>query len=384
MSTFSRNPAVEAGGVYPFVLMSQARDAARARGIDVIDFTLGEPQEETPAFIAETLIAALRAEPVSAYPSALGLAELRAAIADWVTLRTGARLDPDTQVIPTLGAKELVYSLASVLVDRDGGRDTVAIPTPSYPVYERGAVMAGARAQPVPLASGSALPSPEALDMLPWDRLALLWVTSPHNPTGTVVTAEEFERLARRCQEHGVVLASDEAYSELWFAGDAPGSVLGVPDLTNVVAVNTLSKRSSMPGYRSGFVAGDREIIALLKRLRPSMGTAPQTFVQRAAIAAWRDETHVVATRARYAAKREVMLPALEAAGLRRAGGDASFFLWMEVPGGDEAAFVAQWLERGVALAPGTAFGPGGEGHVRAALVPTLALCRQAASRLLG
>ena len=174
------------------------------------------------------------------------------------------------------------------------------------------------------------------------------------------------------------MLACDEAYSELWFAGDAPASGLQLRDRTGVLVFNTLSKRSSMPGYRCGFVAGDPELIGALKRYRPNVGTAPQTFVQRAAVAAWGDEEHVVETRARYARKREIVLPALLAAGMEQAGGDASFFLWMKVPGDDEA-FAMDLLDRGIVVAPGSYLGPGGEGHVRVALVPTVEECERAA-----
>ena len=146
--------------------------------------------------------------------------------------------------------------------------------------------------------------------------------------------------------------------------------------------LNTLSKRSSMPGYRSGFVAGDPAVVAALKRYRPNVGVAPQTFVQRAAIAAWGDEEHVRETRARYGAKRDALLPALLAAGMTPAGGDASFFLWLAVEGDAEAFALALLRERGIVVAPGPFFGPGGEGHVRVALVPTLEACREAARRL--
>jgi acetylornithine aminotransferase len=164
------------------------------------------------------------------------------------------------------------------------------------------------------------------------------------------------------------VLASDEAYSELYFGATAPESALQLDDLRHVIVFNTLSKRSSMPGYRSGFVAGDPEIVAALKKYRPNVGVAPPDVLQRAAIAAWNQEDHVTEVRARYRAKRDVLLPALEAMGLRSAGGDASFFLWVE--GSDELA--ARWLERGVIVAPGSFFGPAGAGYLRLALVPPL------------
>ena len=148
-----------------------------------------------------------------------------------------------------------------------------------------------------------------------------------------------------------------------------------------MIALNTLSKRSSMPGYRSGFVAGDPEVIAALKRYRPNVGVAPPEFIQHAAVAAWGDEAHVEDVRALYRAKRDTLLPVFEAAGIRHAGGDATFFLWLDA--GDRAdALAAELLERGIVLAPGSFFGPAGEGFLRLALVPTLADCERAAELL--
>jgi len=364
---------------YPFVRLDEAKQAAVARGIDVIDLGAGEPREETPAFIRRALAEAVEAMPVLGYPKVAGLPELRAVIAAWVERRFGAHLDPDTEIVPTLGSKEAIFGLAQV-VGGPGAR--IAVTTPGYPVPARGAVFAGA-AEVIELrldAEHGWLPDLDAVD---WDGVAILWLNSPNNPTAVAAPLAFYERAAALARAHGFVLACDEAYSELWFAGDPPASALQLPDLTNVIAFNTLSKRSSMPGYRLGFAAGDAELIAALKRYRPNVGTAPQEFVQRAAIAAWSDEAHVIETRARYAAKRDVLLPALLATGLAPAGGDASFFLWLRVPDGDAEAFAVRMLnELGIVVAPGPFFGPGGEGHVRAALVPTIEECRRAAELL--
>jgi acetylornithine aminotransferase len=368
------SPVLAATGTYPFVRLTEAKRRVAARGIDLLDFGVGEPREETPAFIRRALAAAVEAEPVSAYPLAEGLPELRAAAARWAGRRFGAGLDPATEVVPTLGAKEAVFSLAQVV---DG---PVAVTTPGYPVAARGAAFAGRAVVELALRPEHGwLPD---LDAIPFDRLGLLWINSPNNPTAVAAPLAYLEALAARCREHGVVLASDEAYVELWF-GDAPppASALQLTDRTGVLSFHTLSKRSSMPGYRSGFVAGDPELVAALKRYRPNVGTAPQTFVQRASVAAWDDDAHVVATRERYARKRAVLLPALRAAGLAPAGGDTSFFLWLRTPGGaDDVAFAERLLERGVVVAPGSFLGPGGAGHVRVALVPTVEQCERAAA----
>lgn len=360
---------------YPFLRLTEAKRRLAESGVPVVDFGIGEPREETPAFIREALVAGL--EPRSTYPSNDGLPELRAAIAAWVARRFGVALDPDIEVLPTLGSKEAIFHLAQVV---DG--ELVAVTTPGYPVAERGARFAGKAVVELPLLRENGfLPDLDAVAPATWERLAILWLNYPNNPTAATAPPELFERAAALAREHDFVLACDEAYSELYFGSEAPGSVLQVADRRNVVALNTLSKRSSMPGYRSGFVAGDREVIAALKRYRPNVGVAPQEFVQRAAIAAWSDEAHVETVRATYRAKRDVILPVLEAGGLDNAGGDATFFLWLDA--GERAqALSERLLERGVVLAPGSFFGPAGEGYLRLALVPTLEQCRHAAGLL--
>jgi succinyldiaminopimelate transaminase len=369
------SPVLAGLRTYPFVRLTEAAQRLAASGVEVINFGIGEPHEETPAFIREAMVAALR--PISTYPSAEGLPELRSAIAAWAGKRFGVPLDPDREVIPTFGSKEAVFLLAQVL---DG--EVVLVPQPAYPVYERGAVFAGKQVVELPLrAADGFLPDLDAVPADVWARTAILWLNYPNNPTAATAPPELYERAAALAREHDFVLASDEAYSELYFGSEPPASALQVSDLTNVAVFNTLSKRSSMPGYRSGFVAGDSELVAALKRYRPNVGVAPPEFVQRAAAAAWGDEAHVAAVRDVYRAKRDVLVPALAARGLRHAGGDATFFLWLEgaAPGEHE-----RLLERGVILTPGDYFGAAGAGYLRLALVPTLAECRRAAELLVG
>lgn len=371
------NPVLDELGGYPFVRLTDARAELEARGVQVVDLGVGEPREETPAFIRAALADAL--EPLAPYPLAVGLPALREAAAGWVGRRFGAALDPATEVVPTLGAKEALFSLP--LLVRPGA---VAVPVPGYPVAARGARLAGREVVELPLlAERGFLPD---LDAVPWDDIALLHLNYPSNPTAATAPLAFLEEAAARCREHEVVLASDEAYCELWFAGEPPASALQLADRTGVLALHTLSKRSSMPGYRSGFVAGDPQLVAALKRLRPSVGTTPQLFVQRAAVAAWSDDAHVGQVREAYRAKREVLLPALLAAGLQPAGGDASFFLWLRIPEGwsSSEAFALALLDIGLIVAPGSSFGPAGEGYVRAALVPTLAEIEVAAERLVS
>ena len=373
------NPVLAGMTSYPFLRLIEAKQAAIARGVDVIDFGVGEPREVTPAFIPRALEQALADEPVSTYPSADGLPELREAIAGWAARRFGAALDPATEIIPTQGSKEAIFNFAQVFAAQG---DRVVVTAPGYPVAGRGALFAGASVVEAPLDPARGW-RPD-LDAVDWDGVALLWLNYPNNPTAATATIDLYERAAALAREHDFVLAVDEAYSELWFEGDPPISALQVSDRRNVVVLNTLSKRSSMPGYRSGFAAGDPEVIAALRRYRPNVGVAPQTFIQRAAVAAWSDDAHVTEVRERYRAKRDALLPALLAAGLRPSGGHASFFLWLRAPEGEDAdAFALALLERhGIAIAPGSVFGPAGEGHVRIALVPTPEDCRRAAERL--
>jgi succinyldiaminopimelate transaminase len=363
------SPVLAGLKTYPFVKLTEAAQALAAQGVDVINFGIGEPREETPAFIREALVAAL--DPLSTYPQAQGLPELRDAIAAWSRRRFGVELDGDTEVIPTFGSKEAVFLLAQVV-----GGDVVLVPQPAYPVYERGAVFAGKEVVELPLRGENGfLPD---LDAIPRDvlaRTAILWLNYPNNPTAATAPLELYERAAALAREHDFVLASDEAYSEIYF-GDPPASALQVRDRTNVAVFNTLSKRSSMPGYRSGFVAGDPELVAALKRHRPNVGVAPPEFIQRAAAAAWSDDDHVTEVRALYRAKRDVLVPALEARGMRHAGGDATFFLWLT--GGDHEAL----MKHGLVLTPGDYFGPAGAGYLRLALVPTVEQCERAAGLL--
>jgi succinyldiaminopimelate transaminase len=372
------SPTLSSLGAYPFVQLEEAKREAAGRGVELIDFGVGDPREPTPELVRRALIDALGE--TSTYPLAQGLPELRAAVAAWVSRRFGADLDPDREVIPTLGSKEAIFSLAQVVVDRRADRRLVAVPEPGYPVYERGALFAGAEPYAVPLREENAF-LPE-LDAVPWERVAIFWVNYPNNPTGAVAPLDFYERLAALAREHDFVLASDEAYSELWFE-TPPASALQLADRRNVVVFNTLSKRSSMTGYRSGFAAGDPELIGAMRAFRPSVGTAPQEFVQRAAIAAWSDEEHVEATRERYRRKREILLDVLARKGLRVAGSGATMYLWVEVPAGESSeSFAHRLLEHGIVVAPGSYLGPAGEGYVRVALVPSLEDCRRAAAVL--
>jgi succinyldiaminopimelate transaminase len=373
--------ALRATGTYPFVKLEQAKRRLAAQGVDLIDFGKGDPMEATDPAIRQALVDAL-AERLG-YPLAEGLPELRDAVAQWCGRRFDVELDPDTEIVPTYGSKEAIFLLAQVVVDRDSDKRLVLTTEPGYPVPDRGAAFAGADVAQLPLLERNAfLPDLDAVGDDTWQRVAIVWINYPNNPTGAVAPLEFLARLAQLSQEHDFLVASDEAYTELWF-DDPPHSALEVRDQGNVAVFNTLSKRSSMTGYRSGFVAADAEVIDALKQFRPSVGTAPQEFVQRASIVAWNDEAHVERTRDIYRRKRDVLLPVLRSKDIRVAGSVATMYLWLEVPGDESSEeLAARLLEHGLIVSPGSFFGAAGEGYWRMALVPTEEECRRAAAIL--
>lgn len=375
------SPTLRAQATYPFVRLNQAAAARRARGLEVIDFGMGDPREPTDPAILEALRDGVRER--MGYPAAPGLPELREAIVAWAGRRFGASLDPGLHVIPTLGSKEAIFSFAQVVLDVSGGRDTVVVTEPGYPVPGRGAAFAGARVVELPLLERNTfLPELDGVADDVWRSAALVWLNSPNNPTGAIASLPLLDRLAGLAREHGFVLASDEAYSELWFE-EPPPSALQLADWTNVIVFNTLSKRSSMTGFRSGFAAGDPELIAALRHYRPNVGTAPQEFVQRASIVAWGDEAHVERARDAYGRKRSLLLDVLGRKGLRDVGGPATMYLWIAVPADETSEqHAGRLLEHGVLVAPGSYLGPSGEGYVRYALVPTEEECARAVAIL--
>ena len=375
------SPVLAATGTYPFVHLEQAKQRLAADGVELIDFGKGDPREETDPLIRRALVDSL--EPISSYPLAEGLPELRQAITAWCGRRFSVELEPETEVIPTYGSKEAIFHVAQVVLDRDGDKSLVLSTEPGYPVYERGALFAGADVEQLPLLEENGfLPDIDAVAEETWTRTAIVWINYPNNPTGAVAPLAFLDRLAALAAEHDFLLAADEAYTELWF-DQPPHSALEVSDRSHVAVFQTLSKRSSMTGYRSGFVAGPADLISALRQYRPSVGTAPQEFVQRASIVAWGDEEHVERTREIYRRKRAALLPALERKGVRVAGSKATMYLWLELPEGETSEELAErLLEHGLIVSPGTFFGPSGAGYWRLALVPTEAECLRAAEIL--
>jgi acetylornithine aminotransferase len=372
------SPVLAETGTYPFVRLEQAKRRLQAAGAELIDFGKGDPMEPTDPRIRAALAEAV-AERMG-YPLAEGLPELREAIAGWCGRRFGVDVDPDTELVPTYGSKEAIFLLAQVVLDGESDRRIVVTTQPGYPVPDRGAAFAGGEPVALPLLEENAfLPDLDAFD--DWERVAILWINYPNNPTGAVAPLAFLERAAELARAYDFVLASDEAYTELWF--DAPPHSALETGLQNVAVFNTLSKRSSMTGYRSGFVAGDAELIAALKQFRPSVGTAPQEFVQRASVVAWNDEEHVEETRARYARKRKILFDVLRRKNVRVAGSRATMYLWLEAPPREsEQELAERLLEHGLIVSPGSFFGPAGAGYWRIALVPSEDECGRAAAIL--
>lgn len=371
------NPALDQAGSHPIAAIQQRVRDLRARGEEVIDFSIGDPVEPTWESIPAAVRAAVPA--VSQYPTTTGLPELRRAISRYVDRRFGAAVEPDSQVIPTSGAKEAIFSSHLAFVDRARG-DAVGYPDPGYPVYARGAALAGAEAVAVE-ADGAFLTTVESVPDRLWNRLAMLWICTPSNPTGAVLPARALADLIDRCRAQDVLLCSDECYLDLYEDEPAP-SVLEVAGdgSSGVLSFLSLSKRSGMTGYRSGTVVGDAEAISRLVRLRTSTGTASPEFVQQGAIAAWADDRHVARRREVFAAKRKLLRDGLMEMGIEVAASEAGLYLWVKVD--DDLAITAALADVGVAVAPGRIFGSRGEGYLRLALVPELETCRRALDRI--
>lgn len=384
------NPSIASLKPYAFTELVQRQAELRARGVELIDFGVGDPQDPTPEFIRRALVHSVSGQ--SRYPTAAGLPELRRAIAGWIGRRYGAELDAERHVLPANGSKEAIFNLAlMVLDDPRRSRNVVAVPELAYQVYADSAALHHADVLEVPL-DERWLPDLNAITPEVARHLRLLWLNYPNNPTGAVASAAYYREALGLARRWEFVLASDEAYSELWF-DQPPGSLLEVaaertPDLDGAVVLNTLSKRSNMTAYRSGFIAGDASLVATMRNVRPRMGVATPEFVQRAAIAAWGDEAHVAAQRQRYAERRALLLDLFRRKGVQVAASAATFYLWVRVPervpDRSSLCFAEQLLEHGIIVLPGAFLGRRGAEYVRFALVPPLGACQRAVEILEG
>jgi LL-diaminopimelate aminotransferase len=369
------NPVLARQGAYPLLRLDERRWELEEKGVDLFDFGTGDPREPTDGKIRRALIEGV--PEISRYPSTTGKQRLREAFCGWMERRHGVALDPESEVLPATGSKEAIFHAPLAFLHHSHERRGVAYGTPGYPVYGRGTLLAGGEALPVKLKWEDVfLLQPEAIDP---ERTRILWINYPHNPTGATATYEYLEGVVEFCRRHDILLFSDECYNDI-YSGEPPPSILEITT-ERTLAFCSLSKRSGMTGYRSAMMAGDPELIGALRKLRPSIGVATQSFVQDAATAAWGDEAHVEKRRRVFGEKRDLFTAFFEEAGLKSLPTEASFYLWVAVPDGDDEAYALRLMEEGVIVAPGRAFGTGGEGYIRIALVPGLEDCKLAIRR---
>jgi N-succinyldiaminopimelate aminotransferase len=388
------NPLLDRLHPYPFErLRALTADITPSPAHAPIGLGIGEPKHPTPTFIREALTASL--DGLAQYPATVGEPALRNAIAGWVERRYRVTLDPQTQLLPVNGSREALFALAQTVIDPTRPHATVVCPNPFYQIYEGAALLAGARtlyANSDPARNFAA--DWAGISARDWEGTQLLYVCSPGNPTGAVVPLDEWRELFALSDRHGFVIASDECYSEIYFRDEAPlGALdaarrLGRHDFRNLIVFTSLSKRSNVPGLRSGFVAGDATVLKQFLLYRTYHGSAMNPAVQRASAVAWNDEAHVVENRQKYRRKFAEVTPVLEPV-LEIRLPDAGFYLWAGVPGGDDIGFARGLLAQyNVTVLPGSllareahGINPGA-GRVRLALVAETAECLAAAHRI--
>ena len=396
------NPLLSRLQPYPFERLKQLFSTVTPNpAFTPISLGIGEPRHATPQLVLDALAKATAQ--LAAYPATAGLPALRSACVNWVQRRYGLKLDAASQVLPVNGSREALFAFAQTVIDPTKAGATVVCPNPFYQIYEGAALLAGAQTYYAP--SDPTLNFNVNWDSVPndvWAQTQLLFVCSPGNPTGAVMPLSDWEKLFALSDQYGFVIASDECYSEIYFREEAPlggleaAAKLGRSDFKNLVAFTSLSKRSNVPGMRSGFVAGDAHILQQFLLYRTYHGSAMSGMVQAASIAAWDDEAHVVANREQYRQKFASVTPVLEAVMDVRLP-DAGFYLWAAVPGGDDVAFARDLLAQyNVTVLPGSYLareGQGlgeanqanpGAGRIRMALVADTAECLEAAQRIVA
>jgi N-succinyldiaminopimelate aminotransferase len=390
------NPLLASLQPYPFERLKTLFAPVRPNpAYSPIGLGIGEPRHATPQLVLDALSRATAA--LSSYPATGGLPELKEACAGWVQRRYGVRLDAAAQVLPVNGTREALFAFAQTVIDPTRPNATVILPNPFYQIYEGAALLAGATPYYAP--SDPALNFNVNWDTVPgevWQKTQLVYVCSPGNPTGAVMPMADWEKLFRLSERYGFVIASDECYSEIYFRDEPPlGSLeaaqrCGVLDFRNLVVFASLSKRSNVPGMRSGFVAGDARFLKEFLLYRTYHGSAMSGMVQSASVAAWNDEKHVVENRAMYRAKFAAVTPMLTGVMDVRLP-DAAFYLWAGVPGGNDEMFARDLLAQyNVTVLPGSylarraqGINPGA-GRVRMALVAEPDECLEAARRIVA
>ncbi len=391
------NPLLQHLQPYPFERLRQLfAGVTPAAQLRPISLGIGEPRHATPAFIQTSLTDNLSG--LANYPATAGDIRLRQACSDWLQRRYGITVDAATQVLPVNGSREALFSFAQAIVDPSQPGATVLCPNPFYQIYEGATLLAGAT--PYFVASDPARNFAVDWDSVPadvWAKTQLMYVCSPGNPTGAVMPLQEWKKLFDLSDRYGFVIASDECYSEIYFRDEAPlGGLeaavkLGRHDFRNLVAFTSLSKRSNVPGLRSGFVAGDARLLQSFLLYRTYHGGAMGLPIQHASIAAWSDEAHVVHNRALYKEKFAAVMPILEPVMDIRLP-DAGFYLWPRIPdalGMSETEFARElFAQTHVTVLPGSylarnvhGYNPGAQ-RVRLALVAETAECVEATQRI--
>ena len=391
------NPLLSHLQPYPFERLRQLfAGVTPPANYGPISLGMGEPRHPTPQFIRDALSNNL--DGLASYPATAGDLKLREAFTGWIAQRYALQLDPATQVLPVNGSREALFAFAQTVIDPSRGLALVVCPNPFYQIYEGAALLSGA--QPYYAASDPARNFAVNWDTVPesvWKQTQLLFVCSPGNPTGAVMPITEWQKLFDLSDRYGFVIASDECYSEIYFRDEPPlGGLqaahrLGRHDFKNLISFTSLSKRSTVPGMRSGFVAGDAALIKAFLLYRTYHGSAMSPIVQAASIAAWGDEQHVVENRARYRKKFAQVTPLL-AGVMEVALPDAGFYLWAKVPdalGMTDAEFARALLAQyNVTVLPGSYLAREAQGsnpgaqRVRMALVAETEECVEAALRI--
>jgi N-succinyldiaminopimelate aminotransferase len=389
------NPRLDQLRPYPFErLRALFHGNTPPAGLAPIQLSIGEPRHPSPPFVRQALADNLGG--LSSYPATIGREDLRTTLANWLMVRFRlAALDPAHQVIPTLGSREALFSLAQAVLDPCEREALVLCPNPFYQIYEGAALLGGAQpwflnVHPEQNYSSNWSEVPAEV----WPRVRLVFTCSPGNPTGVVMTLEEWQQLFELSDRHGFVIAADECYSEIYFDQALPplGALeaaqrLGRSDFRRLIVLGSLSKRSNVPGLRSGYAAGDAELIRRFTLYRTYHGSAMSPAVQAASNAAWQDEAHVVENRRLYREKFKLFRDILaETIPLHLPA--AGFYYWMRTPIDDLEFARRLHAEENVTVLPGTflareahGLNPGRD-HVRIALVSTLAECRESAERI--
>ncbi|WP_151980238.1 succinyldiaminopimelate transaminase [Acinetobacter guerrae] len=375
---------------YPFEKLNALFKDIKPADMPLIALSIGEPKHPAPEFVKQTIIDNF--QHLSTYPNSKGLPELRQSIANWLTQRFQLNsISAEDHILPVTGTREGIFSFVQALINREDA-PYVVMPNPFYQIYEGAALLAGAKPYFINCTpENDYLGDFDAVPAEVWEKTALLFVCTPGNPTGAVLSKEQFKKLIQLSDQYNFVIASDECYSELWF-DQAPVGLLevcaeiGRDDYKNCIVFHSLSKRSNLPGMRSGFVAGDAELLKPYLKFRTYHGAAMPVQHQLASIAAWNDEAHVEENRQQYRAKFNLFQSELGSL-LALKKPDAGFYYWLQVDH-DEAFAKTLMKKAHIKVLPGrylsreTTDGNPGENHVRMALVADLAQCEQVVQRL--